>query len=142
MTEEAAAIPGESRHVSVWIEVSPAAAYAYVSDPSNLPAWAAGLASGEIRQVDGAWMASSPMGEVRIEFAPTNEFGVVDHVVRTAGEVFYNPMRVIPDGGSEQRCEVTFTVRRRDGMSDEEFEADIAAVTADLGQLRKVLQSS
>jgi hypothetical protein len=141
MVEEATAAPGASRHVSVWIDVSPATAYEYVSDPMNLPTWAAGLASGEIHLVDGSWVVTSPMGEVRVEFAPANEFGVVDHLVWTPdGEKFYNPMRVVPDGSSERRCEVIFTVRRREGMTDEEFDADSAAVAVDLQQLRRILQ--
>ncbi|WP_199256294.1 SRPBCC family protein [Mycolicibacterium mengxianglii] len=130
----------ESRYVSVWIETSPAAAYAYVSDPRNLPDWAAGLADGAVTEVDGAWVASSPMGEVTIEFAPANEFGVADHVVRLPdGQAFYNPLRVLPDDQTEDRCEVVFTVRRRAGMSDDQFEADAAAVAADLRQLRRIL---
>ena len=31
-------------------------------------------------------------------------------------------------------------MRQRDGMSDEEFEADVAAVTADLQELRRLLE--
>ena len=140
MTEQAGATPRESRHVSIWIDTSPSVAYGYVCDPNNLPDWAAGLASGEVHQVDGEWVVSSPMGEVRVEFAPTNPFGVVDHTVRLAGgEAFYNPMRIVPDGESEHRCEVVFTVRRQPGVSDDEFETDVAAVTADLKKLREIL---
>ena len=44
-------------------------------------------------------MADSPMGQVTVEFAPVNEFGVIDHVVRMpSGEAVYNAMRVIPAG--------------------------------------------
>lgn len=130
----------DSRHVSVWIDTSPARAYSYVCDPKNLTDWAAGLAHGEVRHIDGEWVVSSPMGEVRIEFAPENSFGVVDHSVRSAdGQAFYNPMRIVPDGESENRCEVIFTVRRLPGASDDDFASDVAAVTADLRRLREVL---
>ena len=75
--------------------------------------------------------ADSPMGEVTVEFAPPNEVGVLDHVVRLpSGEAVYNPLRVIPGGVGEARCEVLFTVRRGAGMTDAEFEADAAAVAA------------
>jgi hypothetical protein len=132
--------PLDSRHVSIWIETSPAAAYAYIADPTNLTQWAAGLADGEVRHVNGAWVASSPMGEVSVEFAPANTFGVVDHTVRLAdGQAFYNPMRIVPDGDRGQWCEVTFTVRRQPGVKDDAFEADVAAVTADLETLREIL---
>lgn len=132
--------PPDSRHVSIWIGTSPAEAYAYISDPTNLTQWAAGLANGEVRNVDGAWVVSSPMGEVRVEFAPANAFGVADHTVRLAdGQTFYNPMRIVPAGDRGQWCEVMFTVRRLPGVNDGAFEADVAAVTADLETLREIL---
>ena len=81
------------------------------------------------------------MADADVEFAPHNEFGVLDHVVRLpSGETVYNPMRVIPAGGDEPRCEVVFTLRRRPGVTDEEFEADAAAVAADLETLRGLLE--
>jgi hypothetical protein len=116
----------ESRHVGVWINVLVPVAYEFIVDPLNLPAWAAGVDT----------------SQVTVEFSPRNAFGVLDHVVRTpTGETFYNPMRVIPAGGGQGRCEVVFTVRRRPGMTDDEFCADIAAVTADLQTLRRLLES-
>jgi hypothetical protein len=36
---------------------------------------------------------------------------------------------------------VVFTVRRRAGMTDEEFDADAAAVAADLETLRTLLEN-
>jgi hypothetical protein len=46
-------------------------------------------------------------------------------------------MRVIPD---ESGCEVVFTLRRRTGMSDEDFRRDAEAVSADLAALKRVLE--
>jgi hypothetical protein len=130
-----------SRHVSVWIDVAPEVVYAFASDPHTWPQWAAGLAEGGLRQTADGWVAASPMGEVTVEFAPANEFGVLDHVVRMpSGEVVYNPLRVIPGGVGDARCEVLFTVRRRAGMTDAEFDADAAAVAADLDALRRLLE--
>jgi hypothetical protein len=81
------------------------------------------------------------MGEMTVELAPTNEFGVLDHVVRMpSGQAVYNPMRVLPGGIGEPRCEVLFTVRRRAGMTDAQFDADVAAVAADLQTLRGLLE--
>jgi hypothetical protein len=54
-----------------------------------------------------------------------------------SGEIVYNPMRVIADGSS---CEVVFTLRRRPGLSDEDFRADTDAVAADLTRLKRVLE--
>jgi Polyketide cyclase / dehydrase and lipid transport len=131
-----------SRHVSVWVEAAPDVVYAIAADPAQLPRWASGLAQGALRQTADGWVADSPMGEVVIEFAPANEFGVLDHVVRMpSGEAVYNPMRVLPAGQNEPRCELVFTVRQRAGMTDEEFDSDAATVAADLDRLRQLAES-
>ncbi len=75
---------------------------------------------------------------VGFAFAQRNEYGVLDHdVTLPSGEVVYNPMRVIAGGNG---CEVVFTLRRRPGMSDEDFRADADAVAADLTRLKRVLE--
>lgn len=117
-----------SRHLSQWIDVDAAAVYAFARDPDNLPRWAAGL-------------ADPALGDVTVEMAPANEYGVLDHVVvLPSGERVYNPMRVIAEGSGAPRCEVVFTLRRRPGVTDEEFSADQAAVTADLETLRRIVE--
>jgi hypothetical protein len=131
----------ESRHVSIWIDLAPEVVYEFASDPQTWPQWAAGLAQGGLRQTADGWVADSPMGAVTVEFSPLNEFGVLDHVVRLpSGQTVYNPLRVMPAGVGEGRCEVVFTVRRRAGMSDAEFDADVAAVGADLEALKRLLE--
>ena len=132
----------ESRHVSTWIEASPESVYEFAADPQTWPKWAAGLAEGGLRQTADGWVADSPMGQVTVEFTPPNGFGVLDHVVRLpSGEAVYNPLRVIPGGVGEAHCEVLFTVRRRDGMTAEQFDADVAAVAADLETLRRLVEA-
>jgi uncharacterized protein YndB with AHSA1/START domain len=117
-----------SRHISVWIAAPPDAVYAIASDPAELPHWAAGL-------------ADPSLADANVEFAPGNRFGVLDHVVRMpSGDVFYNPMRVIPVEPGQPRSEVIFTLRRRPEVTDEEFEADAAAVAADLDTLRRLVE--
>lgn len=109
---------------------------AVAGDPQQLPTWASGLASG-IRLVDGIWTASSPMGPVTIEFAPPNDFGVLDHWVTVPGGLrFFNPMRVVehPEG-----AEVIFTLRRLD-MTETAFEADAATIVRDLAALRDLVE--
>lgn len=131
----------ESRHIAVWIQAAAETVYDFTADPQTWPRWAAGLASGDLRQGPQGWVADSPMGEVVVEFSPPNAFGVLDHLVRLPdGEAVYNPLRVVPAGPGEPRCEVVFSLRRRAGMSDEEFEADAAAVLADLETLRDLVE--
>lgn len=129
----------ESQHLSIVIERPLTAVYQYAVDPANLPQWAAGLASTTVDQVDGQWVADSPMGRVTVSFAEHNVFGVLDHVVTLpSGESVYNPLRVIAYGDAS---EVVFTLRRQPGMSDEQFNQDADAVRADLGSLKRVLEA-
>lgn len=126
-----------ARHISISIARSPAEVYAFAVEPSNLPTWASGLASG-IQQVDGAWIAHSPMGDVRVAFAPRNELGVLDHdVTLPNGEIVHNPVRVLPNAtGSE----VVFTLFQLPGMSDARFGDDARLVAHDLQTLKTVLE--
>lgn len=129
----------ESRHLSTWIDRPARDVYAYVANPANLPSWAAGL-SGSIEEIDGRWVAESPMGRVQVAFVADNPFGVVDHDVTVpSGETFTNPMRVIAAG--DDACEVVFTLRRQPAMTDEAFEADAGAIVADLATLKRLLEA-
>jgi hypothetical protein len=128
----------ESRHISIAIDRPADVVYEYAADPANLPRWAAGLASSTLEQVNGQWVADSPMGRVVVTFVERNPFGVLDHTVTLpSGESVDNPLRVIPDGES---CEVVFTLRRRPGMSADEFARDADAVAKDLDTLKRVLE--
>lgn len=125
-------------HVTVRIDRPADAVYAYASDPAHLPAWAAGLSASIEESGDGRWIADSPMGRVVVDFAPRNDFGVLDHhVTLPTGETVHNPVRVIADGTG---CEVVFTLRHRPGMSAEEFRRDADAVAADLATLKQLTE--
>lgn len=129
-----------TEHVTVAIDRPADVVYAYASDPTHLSEWAAGLASAPLKPDDASWVADSPMGQITIDFAAPNPYGVLDHIVALpSGETVYNPMRVIADG---DRSEVVFTIRQRAGMSDEDFAGDIAAVRADLEALRRHLEGA
>jgi hypothetical protein len=131
-------VSSRSLHLAVSIDRPAAEVYAYARDPANLPAWAAGLAGG-ITQVDGEWVADSPLGRVVVRFVEVNPFGVLDHdVMLPDGTTVTNPLRVLPDGAG---CEVVFTLRRAPGMTDADLAADAAAVTADLGTLKRVTEA-
>jgi hypothetical protein len=132
-------VTAESRYVSERIDRPAAEVYAYASNPANIPRWAPGLAK-SAEEVDGQWFVDLPTERARVAFAPRNDLGVLDHYITLgSGEVIYAPMRVIADGGGS---EVMFTVRRRPGMTDEEFKADGDAVAADLVLLKQLLEAS
>ena len=126
-----------SRHVSISINNSAEKVYEFTSDPENLPKWAAGV-SGSIKNVNGEWIAESPMGMIKIKFADKNKFGILDHdVTLPSGETFYNPMRVFPNkGGSE----LIFTLYQRPGMSDRDFRKDEEQIKADLEKLKALVE--
>ena len=131
----------QSRHLSVHIGRPAAAVYEFASDPSRMPLWASGLGGG-MEQVDGRWYIQTEGGPLAIDFAPPNEFGVIDHdVTMPSGEIVYNPMRVIADdAGAAQGCEVVFSLRRQAGLSDQEFARDAEMIMADLERLKGLME--
>ena len=123
--------------ISISISRSPAAVYAFASNPKNLPKWASGL-SGSIKQIGGQWVAESPMGTVKIKFTRKNALGVLDHVVTVeSGETFLNPMRVQPNG---KGSEVLFTLYRLPKVSDKAYAADARHIRQDLAKLKALLE--
>ena len=129
----------KSRHISVSIKQSADQVYEFASNPENLPKWASGL-SGSIKNVNGDWVAESPMDKVKIEFAVQNIFGVLDHdITLSSGEKFYNPMRVFPNNDGS---ELIFTLYLRPGMTDQVFAEDAATVAKDLQKLKTLLEGS
>jgi uncharacterized membrane protein len=129
----------KSRHISVSIKQSADQVYEFASNPENLPKWASGL-SGSIKNVNGDWVAESPMDKVKIEFAVQNIFGVLDHdVTLSSGEKFYNPMRVFPNNDGS---ELIFTLYLRPGMTEQMFAEEAATVAKDLEKLKTLLEGS
>jgi hypothetical protein len=122
--------------VSVGIAIDPGTVYTYTANPANLPAWAPGFVK-SMENKGGDWIADTSMGHARFRFAPVNTFGVLDHDVELPSGTFHNPMRVIPNGAG---CEVLFTLVQLPGISDEQFQADIDTVRADLYRLRTVME--
>ncbi|KXG86580.1 SRPBCC family protein [Agrobacterium bohemicum] len=126
-----------SRIVHIPIERPWKEVYAFAADPARMPQWAAGLASG-LTQDGDKWIASGPLGDVRVSFAQQNDYGVIDHIVTLPdGTEVYNALRVTPNCGG---AEIAFTLLRMPGMSDADFERDAAAVFADLTTLKNMLE--
>jgi hypothetical protein len=127
-----------SKHIGVVIGASRDAVYAFAREPGNLPAWAGGLAQGEIeRAEDDSLVVDSPMGRVTVVFAPHNDYGVLDHdVTLPTGDVVNNPVRVLAHPAG---AEILFTVRQGDA-SDADFERDTATVLADLHRLKGLVE--
>ena|SRR5882724_2904940 len=128
----------EVRHVSVSIRRSPRAVYEFVANGEHLPRWASGL--GERVQRSGSdWVADGPLGQVRIRFATQNDFGILDHDVQLpSGDTVHNPLRVVPNGGGS---ELTFTLFRLPGVSEQTFASDADWVERDLKRLKALLEA-
>lgn len=127
----------QSQHISVSINRPVDQVYQFASKPEHWPQWAAGL-SGSIQNVNGDWIAESPMGRVKVKFADQNQYGVLDHeVTLLSGTTVYNPLRVFPNNDGS---EVVFTLYRRPGVSDQQLAEDAQAVTRDLALLKALLE--
>lgn len=106
--------------ISVSIARPPREVYEFVRAPANLPRWASGISTG-----------------AKVRFAERNPFGVLDHWVSVAGAEVYVPVRVVANG---EGSELTLTVFRETGMSEQAFAADAATVRRDLGALKRLLE--
>lgn len=131
--------PRDVRHVSVSIDRPAREVYDFASKPENFPRWARGLAHSIEHASGDEWIARSNLGTVRVHVSPPNTFGVLDHdVTLESGLSVHNPIRVLPrDAG---RSEIVFTLFRRPGVSDDEFQADEGAVEKDLRALKQLLE--
>ena len=127
----------EARLLTIGIERSYAEAYEFLARPANFALWAAGLAE-TLRQEGDRWLAATPSGDAEIRFTPWNEYGVLDHWITFEDTTtVYVPLRVIANGPG---CEVTLTLLRLPGMSDQKFQEDAEWVDRDLAKLKQLLE--
>ncbi len=128
----------ETLVVSQPVAVAAPTVYDFAHRMQNLPLWASGLATG-IEQRDGQWFTDSPMGKVQVAMAPANPYGVLDHdVTLPDGTTVHNAFRVTPCG--DKASLLSFVVLRLEGMSQADFDADVAHVRKDLATLQQLLE--
>jgi len=127
----------EIRLISISIARDPQEVYDFVSNPANFSRWASGLGT-SIANVKGEWTAQTSQGPVKVRFAPRNDLGVLDHYVTLpTGRVIYVALRVIPNSSGS---ELTFTLFRQPGMTDQKFQEDAEWVLQDLTKLKDILE--
>lgn len=127
----------EARTVSVTIDRPWREVYDFASIPLNFQRWASGL-GGSLKKTGDEWSAQGPDGPVRIRFSDRNDFGVLDHwVTPESGDEIYIPLRVIANGTG---AEVSLTLFRAQGRTDEEMAADADWVRRDLDALKALLE--
>jgi hypothetical protein len=123
------------QHISQAINASVEAVIAVAGNPQQLPRWAAGLSAG-IRRESGRWPTDSSIGTVEVRYVGTTEWGILDHdVTLPDGTVVHNPLRVLRN---DQGREVVFSLFKRPGMTDDEFDADAHLVCEDLARLNEL----
>lgn len=129
-----------SQTITIQIEAPYGAVHDYLGVPENYPEWAAVDPASFRRLESGDWVAEVRFGGLRhIRFAPANPFGVFDHAVFAPGETpLWMPMRLTP---LDEGCELTFTFRQRDSMTDESFNSTLEWVTTDFWALKSLLEA-
>lgn len=127
-----------AKHISISINKPAHQVYQFASNPENFPKWVKFVKS--IRLDTGnSWLAETDLGHIRIDFAPRNEFGVIDHLVTLPdGSTINNPMRVI---GNATGSEFIFTLFWMPARTEKEFQDDAKLVEADLKRLKQILES-
>lgn len=124
------------KNISISINRPAREVYQFASNPENFPKWVDFIDS--ISRQGDVWMAKTRLGSMKIKFAPSNDFGIIDHEVTFPnGEIVDNPMRAIVNN---KGCEFTFTLFRMPGKTDSEFNEDAEAVTKDLQNLKEILE--
>jgi len=127
-----------SRTITVEIATSPDDVMAYASDPRHLPLWAPGFARSLKPQDDGSWLVQMIDGNVTMWFTPPNADGILDHTVHLPnGTEVFNQMRVM---ASHVGSEVSFVLKQREGLSDDQFALEAELVQSDLDRLRIILE--
>ncbi len=129
-----------SRTVSVAIEQPFDDVYGFLADPMNFPSW------GPVTSVDvhhlhgGDWLMELPRGPQVIRFTEPNLYGVLDYIIFGAGEQpgLPVPVRLIR---TETGCELQMQWRRREGIEDAQFEAELGNIAGHFGRLKALLEA-
>ena len=124
------------KNISISINKSADEVYQFASKPENFPKWIDFIKS--MTNHGQFWTGKTDLGDIKIKFAPLNDFGIVDHQVTFAnGATVDNPMRVV---GNNKGCEFTFMLFWMPDKTETEFNEDAEAVRKDLQKLKEVLE--
>jgi len=128
--------PAQTIRVSV---ASPATeVYQFAVNPLNLEHWAAGLCRSVWRDGD-EWKIATADGDGTIRFVEDNTQGILDHTVKwESGREVHVAMRVVDAGGGS---EISMSVPRSEGTSDEDYALDLEKVERDLHMLKFLVEA-
>lgn len=129
-----------SRTISLAIASPYDDVYAFLSNPSNLSRWTAGVLHAPVEPVtDLVWRTVHDGQTVGLEFSPVNAFGVLDLAVTNSrlGDRRYW-IRVFPnENGTELCC----TILQRPGEDDAGFQSEVDWLRTDLMVLKSFIEA-
>ena len=135
--------PMRAETLTLPLPVAPDRVFAYLSNVDNLPAWATEFCR-ELTVVDGKHVVRSPQGEVAIAYRSDAKTGVIDMLagppdapLETLDQHGIFPVRVVPMPG--ETSVVLFTLFQAPGLSDEQFDGQVASLRRELGNVERAL---
>jgi hypothetical protein len=128
-----------SRTITVSIRCPHRQVYDFLSEPLNLPTWAAAVERIEHRR-DNDWTAHTIDGEFVIRYTPRNEFGILDYSVFRPDDPnpYVIPQRVVANGDGAELIMVHY---QRPGMTDELFQSEAEWMEADFLIVKTVMEA-
>lgn len=126
------------KNISISIDKPVGKVYQFASNPESFPVWVEFIKSMR-KEARDIWFAETDLGNIKIEFTPKNEFGIIDHLVTLPdGSTTNNPMRVIENG---KGSELVFTLFWMPSRTVEEFNQDAKLVENDLKKIKQILEA-
>ena len=126
------------KNISISINKPADEVFQFASNPENFPDWVAFIKS-MTKKEENIWTAETDLGNIKIEFVPKNNFGIIDHLVTLPdGSIVNNPMRVITNG---KGSELIFTLFWMPDRTEEEFNQDAKLVEGDLKKIKTILEN-
>lgn len=126
------------KNISISISKPTETVYQFASNPANFPVWVEFIKS-MTKETENIWFAETDLGNLKIEFVPKNQFGVIDHLVTLPdGSTVNNPMRVIENGKGSEFIFTLFWIPNR---TEEEFNQDAKLVENDLKKIKRKLET-
>jgi hypothetical protein len=123
---------------SIAVAISPEKLFDYLMDGTNWPKWASYTAKAARAKGPNTWVFESIAGPLTVTMKGDRATGVFDHTVSdSSGNSLLIPGRVMPAGGGAAFV-LIFT--RLPGVSDSQFEADLAHVDEELRALKRTLE--
>jgi hypothetical protein len=123
---------------AITIPASFETAFAFLTDPANLPRWAVGFARA-IRREGETWLVTTAQGEFPIHYEVDAGHGVIDyHLMPAPGVEAVAYSRLVPNG---EGVEYVFTQFQAPGMPDAVFAGQVTALAEELAILPAILRA-